>query len=196
MTALAAETALAPSDAAGSTEAKVTPVLVLGVLGVLACGAEAALCWTAGHLHADATLQMAARFLHIAALVIGFGAVLAVDWIGILWLAGRRRLTHILDASNALATPIWVGLAGLTVTGALLRPDLDNPLTLVKLGLVLAVTLNGLYAHGLGQRLTPYRNKGLPAVPRRLLLQSGLAATLSQVGWWGSALIGFINSQS
>ncbi|MEV7616365.1 hypothetical protein [Streptomyces sp. NPDC089799] len=196
MTALAPDTALASPDPAGSAEAKVTPVLVLGILGVLACSVEAVLCWTAGHLQADATLQTVARFLHVAALTVGFGAVLAVDWIGILWLAGRRRLTHILDASNALATPIWAGLAGLTVTGALLRPDLDSPLTLVKLGLVLAVTLNGLYAHGLGQRLAPYRNKGLQAVPRRLLVQSGIAATVSQIGWWGATLIGFVNSQS
>ncbi|MFG2292447.1 hypothetical protein [Streptomyces sp. NPDC048603] len=196
MSALAPDPVFSSPDDGRSADPKVTPVLVLIALGVLACGTEAVMCWTAGHLHADATLQTVARFLHVAALIVGFGAVLAVDWIAVLWLAGRRRLTHILDASNALATPIWVGLAGLTVTGTLLRPDLDNPLTLVKLGLVLAVTLNGLYAHGLGQRLTPYRNKGLPAVPRRLLVQSGIAATVSQVGWWGSALIGFINSQS
>ncbi|MFE5881558.1 hypothetical protein [Streptomyces hydrogenans] len=170
-----------------------TPVWQLIALGMASSAFIAGACWTAGHVHADATLQMVARFLHVAALVVGLGAVLAVDWFALLWLVGRRRLSDILGTACTLQVPIWLGLAGLVVTGLFLRPNLESPLTLLKLSLVLAVTVNGLYAHWLGQRLEPYRDT---APPRHLLLQSGLATTVSQTGWWGATLIGFLNSQS
>ncbi|MBT2448643.1 hypothetical protein J7F03_16400 [Streptomyces sp. ISL-43] len=170
-----------------------TPLWVLASLGVLSSAVLTGACWTAGHVQAGATLQTAARFFHVAALVVGLGAVMAVDWFALLWLLGRRRLSETLSTACTLQIPIWAGLAGLTVTGMFLRPDMNSALTLVKLGLVLAITLNGLYAHWLGQRLDRY---GRLPVPRRLLVQSGLAATVSQTGWWGASLIGFLNSQS
>ena len=174
-------------------EARCTPVWQLAALGMASSAFIAGACWTAGHVHADATLQTAARFLHIAALIVGLGSVLAVDWFAVLWLLGRRRLSDILNTACTLQVPIWLGLAGLVVTGLFLRPNLESPLTLLKLGLVLTVTVNGLYAHWLGQRLEPYRET---KPPRRLLVQSGLAASVSQTGWWGATLIGFLNSQS
>ncbi|MFF9198243.1 hypothetical protein ACF09L_23810 [Streptomyces sp. NPDC014779] len=167
---------------------------LLSAAGVLTAGFLAASVWTSGHVHADATLQTAARFVHVASLVAGLGAVLAVDWFAVLWLTGRRPLAGVLDTACALQTPIWAGLGGLTVSGLFLHPDLGSPLTLVKLGLVLAVTLNGLHAHRLGQLLERFRGRG--AVPRRLLLRSAAVAGLSQLGWWGATLIGFLNSQS
>ncbi|MFG2287694.1 hypothetical protein ACGFOU_16745 [Streptomyces sp. NPDC048595] len=106
---------------------------------------------------------------------------------------GRRRLADVLHTANTLQLPIWAGLAGLVVTGLFLRPDLASPLTQVKLGPVLAITLNGLYAHWLGQRLEQYRDA---EAPRRLLIRAGAVATGSQLGWWGASLLGFLNSQS
>ncbi|WP_328622148.1 hypothetical protein [Streptomyces sp. NBC_00354] len=181
-----------PPDSAEDAQ-RPTPLWVLAALGVLSSAALTGACWMAGHVHADATLQTAARFFHVAALVVGLGAVLAVDWFAALWLLGRRRLADILNTANTLQIPIWGGLAGLLVTGLFLSPDMESPLTLTKLGLVLAITLNGLYAHWLGQRLERYRDADVPV---RLLVQSGVAATISQTGWWGACLIGFLNSQS
>ncbi|MFI9741738.1 hypothetical protein [Streptomyces sp. NPDC052494] len=126
------------------------------------------------------------------ALVVGLGSVLAVDWFAALWLVGRRRLSDIPDTARTLQVPIRLGLSGLVVTGLFLRPNLESPLTLAKLGLVLTVTVNGLFAHWLGQRLAPYRGT---TPPRRLLAQSGVATTVSQTGWWGATLIGFLNSR-
>ncbi|TXS40917.1 hypothetical protein EAO75_39375 [Streptomyces sp. uw30] len=187
-----------PSAAAGDqapehADASPTPLWVLAAAGLLSCAALAAVCWMSGHVHADTTLQTVARFLHVAALVVGLGAVLAVDWFALLWLLGRRRLADILNTACTLQVPIWLGLAGLVATGSFLNPNLTSTLTLIKLGLVLAITLNGLYAHRLGQHLDQYRDR---PVPRSLLVQSGAAATVSQLGWWGASLIGFINSQS
>ncbi|MGY5138183.1 hypothetical protein ACWGJW_38370 [Streptomyces nigrescens] len=170
-----------------------TPPWALVALGVVACAVLAAACWTASHVHPDPPLQAAARFLHLAALIVGLGAVLAVDWFALLWLLGRRRLSDVLQTACALHTPIWLGLGGLVLSGLFLRPDLSSPLTLAKLGLVLAVMLNGLYAHWLGQRLRHVQEHP-GRVPRRLLMQTGIAATISQGGWWGASVIGFLNS--
>ncbi|MFE1770708.1 hypothetical protein [Streptomyces sp. NPDC059008] len=170
-----------------------TPGWALILLGVFCSAALAALCWVAGHLHADPPLRTAARFVHLVALVVGLGSVLAVDWFALLWLLGRRRLADVLRTACTLQFPIWLGLAGLVVTGLFLHPDLASPLTRIKLGLVLAIILNGLHAHWLGQRLERYRNA---EAPRRLLVRSGVAAAVSQLGWWGASLIGFLNSQS
>ncbi|MFF0477021.1 hypothetical protein [Streptomyces sp. NPDC004284] len=175
------------------TAQELTPPWLLAALGLVATAGIAAACWTAGHVHPDDSLLTVARFLHVAFLVVGLGAVLAVDWFAVLWLTGKRPLSGVLDTAVALQTPIWAGLGGLVVSGLFLRPDLHSPLTLVKLGLVVAVTLNGLWAHRLGQLLAAHRST---AVPRRLLVRSGLAAAVSQTGWWGACLIGFLNSQS
>ncbi|GAA4329659.1 hypothetical protein GCM10023086_58870 [Streptomyces venetus] len=175
------------------SEAGHTPLGALVAAGLLSCGALAAVCWMSGHLHADSTLQTVARFMHVAALVVGLGAVLAVDWFAVLWLLGRRRLADILNTACTLQVPIWLGLAGLVASGVFLHPDLASPLTRIKLGLVLVITINGLYAHRLGQRLDRYRDE---PVPRSLLVPSGAAATVSQLGWWGASLIGFLNSHT
>ncbi|MEX0172301.1 hypothetical protein [Streptomyces sp. LMG1-1-1.1] len=175
------------------TAQELTPSWLLTALGLAATAGIATACWTAGHVHADASLLTVARFLHVAFLVVGLGSVLAVDWFAVLWLTGRRPLAGVLDTAVALQTPIWAGLGGLVVSGLFLRPDLHSPLTLVKLGLVVAVTVNGLWAHRLGQLLDAHRTS---TVPRRLLVRSGLAATVSQTGWWGACLIGFLNSQT
>ncbi|MFJ7266731.1 hypothetical protein ACIQV3_08690 [Streptomyces sp. NPDC099050] len=172
-----------------------TPVWVLGALGVFSAAALTGACWVSGHVHADPTLQTTARFLHLAAMVVGLGAVLAVDWFAILWLLGRRRLADILNTATTLQVPIWGGLAGLLVTGLFLSPNMESKLTLTKITLVLVITLNGLYAHWLGQRLERYQYRDT-GVPVRFLVQSGAAATVSQTGWWGAGVIGFLNSQS
>ncbi|MBW5486776.1 hypothetical protein [Streptomyces bambusae] len=189
--------ASAPPAAGAVPAAAPTPLWMLAGLGVVASAFIGAACWMSGHLHADAALQTAARFVHVAALVVGLGSVLAVDWFALLWVSGRRPLADTLSTACALQVPIWGGLTGLVVSGLFLRPDLGSPLTLVKLGLVLAVMVNGLYAHRLGQLLERRRTPEVPhEVPRGLLVRSGIAAAVSQTGWWGATVIGFLNSQS
>ena len=89
----------------------------------------AASTWVAVHLRADAALHTAALFVHLASLVLGFGAVLAVDYYGALWLGGRKTLRQVLDFTASLHTLVWAGLIGLIGSGALLHPDLGSPLT-------------------------------------------------------------------
>ncbi|MFJ4775975.1 hypothetical protein [Streptomyces sp. NPDC088762] len=156
------------------------------------CAAWAASIWVAVHLRADSTLHMAALFVHLACLVVGFGAVLAIDYYGLLWLSGRKALSEVVGSTAPLHLPVWAGLGGLIASGAFLHPDLSNPLTCVKLGLILVLALNGVQAGVLHRRLAAL--DGRPAT-RPLLVWGAVSASVSQVAWWGAVAIGFLNSR-
>ncbi|MFG2982098.1 hypothetical protein ACGFYQ_12705 [Streptomyces sp. NPDC048258] len=148
--------------------------------------------WVALHLRADAALHTVALFVHLASLVIGFGAVLVIDYYGVLWLSGRKSLRDVVEYAAPLHLPVWAGLAGLIASGAFLHPDLSSPLTCVKLGLVLLLALNGVQAGVLHRRLAAL--DGRPAT-RALLMRGAATATVSQAAWWGAVAIGFLNSR-
>ncbi|GGQ27325.1 hypothetical protein GCM10010215_59520 [Streptomyces virginiae] len=156
------------------------------------CAVWAATTWIALHLRADVTLHTVALFVHLASLVLGLGAVLAIDYYGALWLTGRKTLREVLDFTAPLHVPVWAGLGGLLFSGAFLHPDLSSPLTCVKLGLVLLLSLNGVQASALHQRLAAV--DGGP-VSRRLMIRGAVTASVSQAAWWGAVAIGFLNSR-
>lgn len=156
--------------------------------GVALTGLGAAALWTAGHVGPDAALRTAALFVHLASLVVGFGAVLTVDWVALLWLVRRCELRDVLRQARHVHVPIWTGYAGLVISGVMLEPDLTNPITRAKLAAVLLIGWNGLLATWLHARLTED--------PSRFHLgASTLTASLSQVGWWGAMLIGFVTAR-
>ncbi|PBC77184.1 hypothetical protein BX265_1926 [Streptomyces sp. TLI_235] len=162
------------------------------LVSVALCLLWAGSAWTEGHVQADASLHTAALFGHLVSLVVGFGAVLAVDYLGVLWLLGRRTLAQVVESTAPLHVPVWAGLAGLTLSGILLEPHLDSRLTQVKLLLVLMIALNGVHATALARRLEA---GGAGRAKRRLLLRGALSALVSQLGWWGALAIGFWNTQ-
>jgi hypothetical protein len=161
----------------------------LAVAGVLT-GTWGVAVFVAAHVKADPALHRGALFLHLACLVLGLGAVLRVDWEGLLWLLGRRSLGDTLRMASGSHTLIWAGLAGLVLSGVLLHPDLSSGLTRFKLAAVLVIALNGVQAHCLQDRLDAAR--GRPGAP--LLLRSAASAGLSQLGWWSATVVGFVNS--
>jgi hypothetical protein len=130
---------------------------------------------------------------HLAALALGLGAVLAIDWHGLLWLLRRIELAELLTVTSRLTTPVWLGLTGLVASGALLSPDTDSPLTRLKLVLVALVTVNGLHAGALHGALQRAGASGAP-LPRGLLLRGLAAGAVSQLGWWGATAIGMLNA--
>ena len=164
----------------------VTAAALAACLAVLGCA------WMSLHLHVDATLHTAALFVHLASLVLGFGAVLAADYNALLYLAGRCTLRDVLDSTARLHVPIWTGLAGLVASGVMLHPDLGSAPTRIKLGLVLALTVNGLQAGLLNRRLAQQDTS--PPAPR-LMVWGAATALVSQICWWGAVVIGFRNSQ-
>jgi len=152
----------------------------------------------AQNVSAGPQLHRLALFVHLASLVAGFGAVLVIDWTGLLWAVGRRTFLDVTRTADALHLLIWLGLAGLTVSGLLLRPDACLTLTRIKLALVLVIAVNGLYAHTLQPRLVALGEQSpLEALTDRssaaLMHQAGTAALISQAAWWASMAIGFHN---
>ncbi|MGH3797995.1 MAG: DUF4389 domain-containing protein, partial [Pseudonocardiaceae bacterium] len=168
------------------------PPWAMVLLGLAATVVLGTVVWSTTELHPDPGLRSGALFVHLAALVVGFGAVLTVDWMALLWLLRRRSLGALTSLAAAAHPLIWLGLVGLVLSGALCKPDLSAFVTWVKMTLVLLVTLNGLHVYAIGERLARVRDG---VVPRQLLRRAGAAAAVSQLGWWGAMIIGFINTQ-
>ncbi|MGI5512185.1 hypothetical protein [Streptomyces sp. CA-106131] len=164
----------------------------VGAAALAACLALSACARISLHLRVDAALHSAALFVHLASLVLGFGAVLVADYYALLCLTGRCTLRDALNSTAHLHIPIWTGLAGLVASGVMLHPDLGSTLTRIKLGLVLVLTLNGLQTGLLNRRMT---QQGTAALTPRLLARGAATALVSQVCWWGAVVIGFRNSQ-
>jgi hypothetical protein len=162
------------------------------LLGLALLAAWGVMFVAAPHVRPAPGVRELALFVHLAALVLGFGAVLTLDWVGLMWMLGRHDLMTLVRVAQVVHTPVWVGLGALTLSGVFLTPDTSAPLTVVKLVAVLAVALNGLGAAAVQRRMLAL--DGAPP-PLRLLLVAVTVATVSQVGWWTATLVGFLNAQ-
>ena len=149
--------------------------------------------WFSSHWEFPPSVRTAALFVHLIALVVGFGSVLVVDWVGLMWLAGRRAFADVIRIADDLQPPIWVGLTGLLFSGVFLNAQLFVRMTWFKLLLVLLIMLNGLYAWVLHRRLTAL---GERAVPRPLLMRTTLVVAVLQFAWWGATIIGFLSREA
>ncbi|GGO04170.1 hypothetical protein GCM10011576_05300 [Micromonospora parathelypteridis] len=136
--------------------------------------------------------RMVALFCHLTCLVVGFGAVLTVDWFSLRWLLRREPLGTVLVAARGAHLLIWLGLVGLLASGAALGPDTSSGLVWVKLLAVLVVGVNGLFLGRVRDRLVAV--EGRP--PWSVLLPGVAAATISQIAWWTATLVGFLNANS
>lgn len=148
--------------------------------------------WLATRIDAGPVLHEIALFLHLAALVVGFGAVLAIDWIGLAWLRGQAELADVLTTATRLTTPIWLGLGGLVATGMFLGPDPTSSRTQSKLALVVLLTLNGHAVRVVHARLLAAG----PSPSRPLLVRAWTSTAVSQIAWWGASIIGFLTARS
>ncbi|MFP1629727.1 hypothetical protein ACLB9X_32235 [Streptomyces sp. 5K101] len=128
----------------------------------------------------------------MVSLVVGFGAVLVIDYFGLLWLTGKHTLGDVLRLTNSLHAPVWVGMAGLVLTGLFLNPDLSSTLTRLKVAAVLVIALNGICATALQRYLTRLAQE-VPSQP--VLLRGAAVAAVSQAGWWLAVVVGFLNSR-
>ncbi|WP_203816975.1 hypothetical protein [Paractinoplanes ferrugineus] len=150
-------------------------------------GGLVVLCWlavvtAAPRRHSSELVHGLALFGHLVSVVLGFGAVLLVDWFGLLWLAGRRTLDDVRRTAEGAHVPIWLGFAGLLGTGLFLGPPSPT-----KAFAVLLVGVNGVYT----ARLMPAMARG-----SRLLTRSLVATGISQLGWWTAVVLGFLTSRS
>lgn len=180
---------LAAPDVAGPRNRRwILPATALSIFAVWLVTVE-----TGGMVRPSPAVHTAALFVHLSAVVAGFGAVLVIDWIGLLWALGTRTFVDVTRTAEAVHVVIWGSLLALVASGVLLEPDASVPLTRIKLALVLVIALNGLYAAALQPQLTAC---GSRRPPPGLLAQAVVTATASQACWWAALTIGFTNSQS
>lgn len=142
-------------------------------------------------------LHTIAVFVHLASLIVGLGAVLMVEWYGLLWVTEWRSVRDLRQVDLTLKVPIWAGLIGLLASGAFLQPHLDSPATLVKLGAVLVLSLNGVALTRWTTTLARFpRKMRFSALPRPARVRFIASATISQLAWWTAVVIGMLNSTS
>lgn len=132
---------------------------------------------------------------HLAALVVGLGAAVMIEYAGLLWATGRGTLHDVRATERRLSPLAWLGFGGLLATGMFLAPDVSNPLTALKMVVVIVIGLNAVAT----ARLTPALAE-LPgdltfrAAPLRLRSWSLATGLLSQLAWWSAVLIGALNT--
>ncbi|WP_144659230.1 hypothetical protein [Paenarthrobacter nicotinovorans] len=165
------------------------------LLGLLCTGGWIASLLVGHFVDCGPELHRIGLAVHILALVLSFGTILVVDWLGLLWLLGKVQM-HESGRLEAAAKPlIWGGLALLLASGALIDPDLGNPVTVIKLVCVLVLMLNGLgIAPAMHQLLALPPQTRFGELGRRLRMRLLIALTVSQTCWWTAVLIGLVNS--
>ena len=95
-----------PPPAVGRPRGRPSPARRWALVGfVLVTAAVAGVLWLSRSLHPGAVATDLALVLHLASVVFGFGAVLAVDWVALLWVAGRRRFGDVLRAADNVHIP-------------------------------------------------------------------------------------------
>jgi hypothetical protein len=157
--------------------------------------AWAASVWGSTLLAPPTWLHDVALFVHLASLVIGLGAVLMVEWYAFLWATDWRSPRDLRQVDVTLRVPIWAGLIGLLASGALLQPDLEAPLTIVKLAAVLVVALNGVAITQWTGYLARFpRRMRFRSLPWKAQFRFVSSAIVSQIAWWTAVVIGMLNS--
>lgn len=132
-------------------------------------------------------------FLHILFFITGFGSVIVIDTFGLLWLLKKAKLGLVTQVANVTQTLIWLGWAGLIVTGAVMlvgKGGIDN-LMWVKLFAVFMLGLNGIYLAVAKHGFEQLPDQG--PVPALFKFRIAFATTISQAGWWTALIIGFLH---
>jgi len=142
----------------------------------------------------DTTLFAVLLMVHIVSFIVGFGAVLTLDFYGLWWSFQKRTLSQFLDVADISQILVWLGWGGLAASGVplLLLKEVVDPLMILKLFLVALLGINGLFLHsikkdarklGEGEKIPPF-----------LFFRMVLSTCLSMLGWWGALAIGFYHS--
>lgn len=132
--------------------------------------------------------------VHLIFLVVAYGSVLILDFIGLLWLIGRLGREKMLKLTAWAQPVIWTGLIGMLISGAMLGPDIARPLTRVKMGLVIALALNGLNLDALRARTKQLSEQSFWGSPNSYKAWSIVSILLSQALWISIVVVAAMNS--
>lgn len=136
-----------------------------------------------------------ARFIHITSVIIGFGAVIVIDSFGLAWLFKKATIKLLVSVAAVTQRLIWLGWFGAVLSGSFMIYKMGGlsaigDLTALKIFLVALLGLNGVNLHFIKKKLGQFGEN----IPKSLMLRVGIASFISQVGWWGALIIGFLNS--
>lgn len=141
-------------------------------------------------------MYKALLFIHLFSLVIAYGSVIFVDFYGLFWVLGKKTKTQMLEVSKTAQILIWIGLAGLLLSGKFLHPNFTKPLTQLKMLLVLIIICNGVNLHFVQKATKSKKLENFWQLPKKLIAWSIVSISLSQLAWLGACIIGFINTSS
>lgn len=132
-------------------------------------------------------------FAHLVSLIVGFGAVIVIDAVGLLWVRGKLPARRLINVAEVTQKVIWLGWGGLVISGAAmltLKGYIDS-LTAIKLFLVVMIGINGLALHFIKKSLHGIvRYETVPPAHKYHIV---LTSVVSQIGWWGALIIGFMH---
>src|SRR5258706_6829310 len=103
-------------------------------------------------------------FVHLACLILGFGAVMVTDFFGLLWALKKVPLSTVGEVAHHTEKLIWLGWSGLVVSGVGLivsKGYVDN-LTMIKLFFVFMIGANGIFLHAIKKMSDRLGDKPLP----------------------------------
>ena len=134
-------------------------------------------------------------FIHLASLILGFGAVLVIDTFGFLWIIKKVKLSFVKQVANVTQPLIWIGWTGLVLTGIplIFMKGGVSGLATIKIFAVLMVGLNGIFLHTIKKSMDALPDE-LP-IPSIIKFRMTLASFISQAGWWTAIVIGFLNNK-
>lgn len=141
----------------------------------------------------DSTAFYILLFVHLGGLVLGFGSVMVTDLYGALWLTGRQPYQQVVAVSAVTEKFIWIGwsiMVGAGIPLIVIKGEIDN-LMWIKLFFVALIGVNGLALYRVQQRASDFGAGD--ELPSRFVVWSALSLFVSQVGWWGAMLIGFLH---
>lgn len=192
MSTLTSPRVAAATDHATPSRSPLRSALLTGAAGLVGVTTVVAV---SPALPRDSLTHDLALLAHLASLAVGFGAVLLLDLTGVRWMAGRVTLADVARLASLAHPAIWLGMAGLVASGALLHPDPTAPLTLAKLGAVVLACANGGYATTLGRAVEAAARRS-DRLPRALLLRGAAASGVSQAAWWTAVVVGWLNARA
>lgn len=134
-----------------------------------------------------------ALFFHLIFLILAFGSVMIIDIFGLLMLLKKQTLEQVKKVAKITQVLIWTGWLGMVVSGVnliYLKGYVDN-LTKIKIFFVLMVGANGIFLHYIKKALDKYKTEH--DIPKLWMFRMFLATAISQTGWWGAFLIGFVH---
>lgn len=134
-------------------------------------------------------------FIHLISLIVGFGAVVVVDTFGLLWVMKKVSLQTVNQTANITQRLIWLGWLGLVISGTILvvmRGSVSH-ITMVKIFFVAMLGVNGIFLHLIKKNFD--KLIGATSIPPIYKFRIALTSTISQLGWWGAIVIGFLNTK-